>query len=105
MEGVTQQLADWVVATSPNKYVTLLFLNVILLLMGMMMNDSTGFLLAGSLLHPIAVSAGINPVHFAGICGINLALGTVTPPTAPMLYLAGRIGNCPANEYIKPAMF
>jgi TRAP-type C4-dicarboxylate transport system permease large subunit len=36
--------------------------------------------------------------------GVNLGLGNVTPPTAPILYLAGRIGNCKIENYIKPAM-
>ena len=34
----------------------------------------------------------------------NLSLGNITPPCAPMLYLAGLIGgNLPLNEYVKPA--
>jgi TRAP-type C4-dicarboxylate transport system permease large subunit len=46
----------------------------------------------------------VDPYHFAAITGVNLGLGTVTPPTAPMLFLAGRIGNSSAEEYIKPAL-
>ena len=41
---------------------------------------------------------------FAAITGVNLGLGRVTPPTAPMLFLAGRIGKSSAEEYIKPAL-
>jgi len=105
LEGVTQQLTNWVLGTSPNIYVTLLLLNVILLIMGMMMDDISGTLLAAAVLYPVAVAAGVHPLHFAAIIGVNLGLGTVTPPTAPMLYLAGRIGHSTAEEYMKPAMF
>jgi len=105
VEGITGQLAAWMLATSPNTYVTLLLLNIVLLVMGMMMDDLSGTLLAAAVLYPIAVSAGVHPLHFAAIVGVNLGLGTVTPPTAPMLYLAGRIGNSPPEEYMKPAMF
>ncbi len=105
VEGITGQLAAWMLATSPNIYVTLLLLNIVLLVMGMMMDDLSGTLLAAAVLYPIAVSAGVHPLHFAAIVGVNLGLGTVTPPTAPMLYLAGRIGNSPPEEYMKPAMF
>ena len=105
VEGITGQLAAWMLATSPNVYVTLLLLNFVLLAMGMMMDDLSGTLLAAAVLYPIAVSAGVHPLHFAAIVGVNLGLGTVTPPTAPMLYLAGRIGNSPPEEYMKPAMF
>jgi len=104
LEGVTDELAAWVVNNSPNQAVTLLMLNVILLLLGMMMNDLSGTVLSAGLLWPIASAAGISPYHFAAITGVNLGLGTVTPPTAPMLFLAGRIGKCSAEEYIKPAL-
>ncbi|MBW2368940.1 MAG: TRAP transporter large permease, partial [Deltaproteobacteria bacterium] len=104
LEGVTEELADWVVNNSPNKAVTLLMLNVILLLLGMMMNDLSGTVLSAGLLWPIAAAAGVDPYHFAAITGVNLGLGTVTPPTAPMLFLAGRIGKSSAEEYIKPAL-
>lgn len=104
LEGVTDELANWVVNNSPNQVVTLLMLNLILLLLGMMMNDLSGTVISAGLLWPIASAAGVDPYHFAAITGVNLGLGTVTPPTAPMLYLAGRIGKCSAEEYIKPAL-
>lgn len=104
LEGVTDELAQWVVDSSPNQAVTLLMLNLILLLLGMMMNDLSGTVLSAGLLWPIAEAAGVSPYHFAAITGVNLGLGTVTPPTAPMLFLAGRIGKSSAEEYIKPAL-
>ncbi len=104
MEGITEEMGKFIVAHSPSQAATLLMLNIILLLMGMMMNDLSGTVLSAGLLWPIAQVAGIDPYHFAAITGVNLGLGTVTPPTAPMLFLAGRIGNCPAEEYIRPAL-
>ena len=104
LEGITEEMGRFIVENSPSQAVTLLMLNVILLLMGMMMNDLSGTVLSAGLLWPIAQVAGIDPYHFAAITGVNLGLGTVTPPTAPMLFLAGRIGNCPAEEYIRPAL-
>ena len=105
VEGVTEELSSWILNVSPSIYVTLFLLNVVLLIMGMMMNDLSGTVLAAALLYPIAMGAGVHPLHFAAIVGVNLGLGTVTPPTAPMLFLAGRIGNCSAREYMRPAMF
>lgn len=104
LEGITDELAAWVVNNSPNQAATLFMLNVILLLLGMMMNDLSGTVLSAALLWPIAETAGVSPYHFAAITGVNLGLGTVTPPTAPMLFLAGRIGKSSAEEYIKPAL-
>ncbi|MCF8108913.1 MAG: TRAP transporter large permease [Desulfohalobiaceae bacterium] len=104
LEGITDEMAQFIVDHSPGQAATLLMLNAIFLLMGMMMNDLSGTVLSAALLWPIAEAAGVNPYHFAAITGVNLGLGTVTPPTAPMLFLAGRIGNCAAEDYIRPAL-
>ena len=76
---MTDELAAWVVENSPNQAITLLMLNVILLLLGMMMNDLSGTVLSAGLLWPIAAAAGVNPYHFAAITGVNLGLGHGDP--------------------------
>ncbi|OGP62532.1 MAG: C4-dicarboxylate ABC transporter permease [Deltaproteobacteria bacterium RBG_13_49_15] len=103
---VPQQLTNLIFAFTKNKYIVLLMLNVILLLMGMLVDDVSGNILSAAILLPIAKSVGIDPIHFAAISVTNLSLGNITPPCAPMLYLAGLIGgNLPLNEYIKPAAY
>jgi len=104
MEQLPQEMAEWIMTVSPNKYVTLLMVNIFLLGIGMIMDDISGTIIAASLLFPVMVKIGIHPLHFAAIMGTNLGLGNVTPPTAPILYLAGRIGNCKIESYLKPAM-
>lgn len=104
VETIPQRMANWVVAVGRNQAVVLLMVNIIMLIMGMLMDDLSGTLLSATMLFPIVQAVGVDPIHFAAIVGVNLGLGTVTPPCAPMLYLAGRIGNCPAKEYMKPAL-
>ena len=78
--------------------------NLFLLILGMLMDDFSGTLLAAPLLFPLMKEIGVHPIHFAAILGTNLGLGNKTPPTAPILYLAGRIGNCSLDKLIKPQM-
>jgi len=104
VETIPQQMADWVTETMASPVLVLLMINVIMLIMGMLMDDLSGTLLAASMLYPIVAAVGVNPLHFAAIVGVNLGLGCVTPPCAPMLFLAGRIGYCPAEQYMKPAL-
>ncbi|GHT00249.1 C4-dicarboxylate ABC transporter permease [Synergistales bacterium] len=104
MQQVPQKIAHFLLTFSDNKYVILLMVNVFLIIIGMMMDDLSGTILAAALLLPLMKQIGVHPVHFAAILGTNLGLGNVTPPCAPILYLGGRIGNVPINEYIKPAM-
>lgn len=103
-ERFTESLSAFVLSVSTNKYVVLVMLNVTLLIMGMLMDDVSGTILAAVVLLPVAKEIGVSAVHFAAIVGVNMGLGNVTPPVAPLLYMAGRIGgNLPLNRYIKPA--
>lgn len=97
-------------ATISNKVIFLLVANITLLIMGMIMDDVSGCILAGVFLLPVAVNFGVNPLHFGAIVGVNLGLGNLTPPVAPLLYLAAGIGNVkvkfyPPNIYIKSVIY
>lgn len=104
MLNIPQSLIKIIAGISENRYVLLLLVNIFLLLLGMIVDDFTGTLLAAPLLFPLMQSIGVHPVHFAAILGTNLGLGNVTPPTAPILYLAARIGNVSVDKMFKPAL-
>ena len=104
MQNIPQDLIKIITGVSQNYYVTLLMVNLFLILLGMIVDDFTGTLLAAPLLFPLMQHIGVNPIHFAAILGTNLGLGNVTPPTAPILYLAARIGNVSVDKMIRPAL-
>lgn len=104
MEDVPQQIADALLGVTDNKYVILLLVNVFMIIIGMIMDDVSGILLCTPILLPVVTALGVHPVHFAAILGVNLGMGNVTPPTAPMLYLSGRICNANVNKMLNPIM-
>lgn len=104
MLNIPQSMIAIISGLSENYYVTLLLVNLFLILLGMIVDDFTGTLLAAPLLFPLMLHIGVHPVHFAAILGTNLGLGNVTPPTAPILYLAARIGKVRVDQMIKPAL-
>lgn len=104
MLNVPQSLIAMIGGVTDNYYVTLILINVFLIFLGMIVDDFTGTLLAAPLLFPLITHLGVNPVHFGAILAANLGLGNVTPPTAPILYLAARIGNVSVDKMIKPAL-
>ena len=99
--GLAQQL---IFSISDNPLVILLTINIVLVLIGMLMDDMSGVLIASPLLLPIVRDLGVDPVHFAAIIGVNLGMGNITPPTAPLLYLGARIGNTSVNSMLKPTL-
>ena len=105
MEDLPQRLLEVLYAVSTNKYVILFMLNIFMIILGMLMDDCSACVLATPILIPIVNEIGVSPVHFAAILGVNLGLGNITPPCAPLLYLSSSISKVPINEMLKPTLF
>jgi len=99
-----QLFVDLVFRVTDNYFLILLFINIILFIAGMIVNDITGILLLAPLLLPLVREMGMSPIQLAAIMGTNLAMGGVTPPYASILYLGMRIGNCEFADILKPTM-
>ena len=103
-EGIPQKLVSVIFEVTENKIVLLIFINILLFLVGMVVNDATAIILIAPLLLPLMKAIGVDPVHFAAIMGVNTAMGGVTPPYASILYLGARIGKVKVTKVIPPAM-
>ena len=100
LDNVPSTLAKTMLGLSENKYVVLFMINVLLLLIGMLVDDVSGGILAAVVLLPVAQQIGVHPIHFAAIVGTNLGLGNVTPPCAPLLFVASAVGETPFTRLI-----
>jgi len=80
----------------------LIMVNIFMVIIGMLMDDGSGITLCTPILLPLCVQYGVSPIHFAAILGINLGMGCVTPPTAPLLYMGCGIAGTPVNKALKP---
>ncbi len=105
MENVPQMILNAMTSVTDNTVILILMVNLFLIVIGMLMDDTSAILLTTPILLPVVIQLGVSPVHFAAIMGVNLGLGCVTPPTAPFLYLGSRIGNAPIGEMMGPTMW
>lgn len=103
-EDIPRLTQEFVYSISENPVVILLMINLLLVAIGMLMDDVSGVLLSAPLLLPMVQDIGIDPIQFAAIIGVNLGMGNITPPTAPLLYLGARVGSTPVNSMLKPTM-
>ena len=104
MLNVPTQIAESLLSITDNRIVSLLMINIFMVIIGLIMDDTSGILLCTPILLPIVTGIGVHPVHFAAILGVNLGMGNITPPTAPMLYLSGRVVGAKINTMLKPIM-
>lgn len=87
---------------SDDPLVFLLLVNVFLLVVGMFMETFAAIIILAPILAPIALSYGIDPVHFGLIMIVNLAIGMVTPPVGVNLFIACGIARITMEELMRP---
>ena len=82
-----------VVSISSNKYMFLLWINILLLLLGTFMDLAPMLLICTPIFLPIISTFGIDPVHFGIIMILNLGIGLLTPPVGPTMVVGCAIGR------------
>ncbi len=78
---------------SDNKYVILMCINILLLVVGTLMDMAPLILILTPVLLPVAISLGVDPVHFGMIMLTNLGIGLITPPVGTVLFVASAVGK------------
>jgi tripartite ATP-independent transporter DctM subunit len=81
------------VAISSDKYMFLLYVNLLLLFLGTFMDLAPMLLICTPIFLPVVIKFGIDPVHFGIIMILNLGIGLLTPPVGPTLAVGCAIGR------------
>jgi len=92
-EQIPQSIAAWIVEQGLGVVAFLLFVNVLLLIIGMVMEPSGLVLIMAPILFPVAMKLGIDPVHFGIMMVVNMEIGLATPPVGLNLYVASSISK------------
>ncbi|PFG03350.1 TRAP transporter large permease [Bacillus sp. es.034] len=100
-EGIPAQVTDFFIGLSTNPIIFLLLINILLIIVGMFMETSASIIILAPILTPVAVSIGVDPVHFGIIMVVNLALGMCTPPVGVNLFIAAQIANVKLERLAK----
>lgn len=106
--GIPDLAVEWVQSVIPNRWVFLLVLNLFLLVAGAFMEIFAAIVVLVPLLLPVALSYGIDPVHFGIIFLANLEMGFLCPPAGMNLYFASAMFASPIKTIAKavlPALF
>lgn len=97
---VPQSIATFTVGLTENPLLFLLFVNVLLLLVGMFMETNAAVLLMAPLLFPTATQFGIDPVHFGIILVTNIEIGLITPPMAANIFVSVKTNRSSLAELL-----
>ena len=103
LERAAPQLAQLITAMTDNKWVFLIALNIVLLILGMLIEGTAIMIVMVPLLMPTVHSLGIDPVHFGVVVIVNLALGSLTPPVGTVTLLVCNLAKVSMAEIVKEA--
>ncbi|MDR2398217.1 MAG: TRAP transporter large permease [Spirochaetaceae bacterium] len=104
IQNIPVMLANTVLGITDNAILILLFINLLLLVAGMLMEALAAIVILTPILLPIATGIGLDPVHFGVIMVANLAIGFITPPVGTNLYAASGITGIPIKDIVRAAV-
>lgn len=88
---ITQSVAEWIGALQINKWVLMLYINILLLVAGCFLPPAAIILMTTPVLAPIIANSGFDPVWFGVILTINMEMGLITPPVGLNLFVINGI--------------
>ena len=101
IEGIPQQMAEWLISMNLSPWMFLIIVNIFLLLFGIFIEPLPGVMVLAPILAPVAMKLGVDPVHFAMIVIFNLTLGMITPPVGGLLFVTCNVSKVPMSALVK----
>ncbi len=93
-----------IIGISNNPYVIALLLDLILLILGCIMDMAPIILIATPILLPIATSVGITPIQFGIIMILNCGIGLLTPPVGAVLFIGSAVSKLSMEKVVKATL-
>ena len=90
---IPQAVAQWMAGFHLGPLALLLLINLFLLLAGIFIEPLPGVMILVPILAPLALAAGIHPLHFAIVVILNLTLGMITPPVGALLFITSIVSG------------
>jgi tripartite ATP-independent transporter DctM subunit len=98
---VPMMITHTLLSISQNRIVILLLINLLLIALGCIMDMAPLIMITTPILLPVALSLGMDPIHFGVMMVLNLAIGLCTPPVGAALFVGCSIGNIRIEDVSK----
>jgi len=103
-ERIPPKIAAWIVSLTREPWLLLLAINLLLVVVGMLIEGTAALILLTPILVPVVTKLGVDPVHFGLIIVLNLTIGGVTPPVGTLMYTTSAILKVPLDKFTREAM-
>jgi tripartite ATP-independent transporter DctM subunit len=103
-ENIPQAVSAAMLSLSDNPYVILMLINILLLLVGTVMDMTPAVLIFTPIFLPVVMELGMHPVHFGVMMIVNLCIGLCTPPVGTCLFVGCGVGKTTIAEVTRPML-
>ena len=100
IERMGEHLSGLLLSLTSSPAVMLLIINLILLVLGCLLDAMAMLIVLTPILVPVMVSLGIDPVHFGVIFVLNLTIGLLTPPYGVVMFISSAIARVTIKEFV-----
>src|SRR6267154_1410781 len=95
------KMTAFFLSISDNKYVILFLINILLLVLGTLVDMAPSILIATPILLPVMKNFGVDPVHFGMIMLLNLGIGLCHPPVGSILFVGCAVGKVTIEQVLR----
>src|ERR1700732_4782096 len=95
------KITAFFLSISDNKYVILFLINILLLVLGTLVDMAPSILIATPILLPVMKNFGVDPVHFGMIMLLNLGIGLCPPPVGSILFVGCAVGKVTIEQVMR----
>lgn len=103
-ESIPELMSSFLLEQFSNKFLILLIINITLLVVGTFMDITPAVLIFTPIFLPVAISLGMDPVHFGIVLVLNLCIGLCTPPVGTVLFVGSGVAKISVSKIVKPLM-
>ncbi|TCP47339.1 tripartite ATP-independent transporter DctM subunit [Tamaricihabitans halophyticus] len=100
-EGAPAQAAEAILAITDSQVIFLLLMNLLLLVIGMVLEPASALLVTVPVILPIALEFGVDPLQLGVIMVLNLTIGLLTPPVGLVLYVLTSVGQLSFRDVVR----
>lgn len=101
LERIPNAIAEVFLSVSDNRIIILLMINILLLIVGCVIDNIPATIILAPILLPVVESIGVDPITFGVILTMNLAIGFITPPYGIDLFVASAVSGVPIQNLCK----
>ena len=101
VEQIPQAMVGSFLALTDNWVVALFIINVLLLILGILIEPVPLMVILGPILVPVVQAYGIDPVHFGVVFVLNVVIGVITPPVGTNMFITCAIAKCSMGDFTR----